>query len=172
MRLDDGRSVTIRPILPTDRNALKAFFESLTPATRRLRFLLPLRELPESLLRELTAVDQRSHVALVAVAEAGPARPPGEVVAEARYVRCAQADCAELAIVVAEGWRRHGLGSFLVRRLMRQGRLAGLRRLIGDALPDNQAIAALVRSLGGRALARAEDGDTVRLHLHLCGEPA
>lgn len=169
MRLDDGRNVTIRPIGPADRNALKTFFESLTPATRRLRFLLPLKELSESLLSELTAVDQRSHVALVAVAAGGPAQRRGEVVAEARYVRSAQSDAAEFAIVVAEGWRGVGLGSFLLRKLMRRGRSAGLRRLFGDALPDNRGIAGLMRSLGGRAT-DGDQVDTVHLHLSLCGD--
>ena len=158
VRLDDGRSVAIRPILAADQDPLKRFFESLTPATRRLRFHLPTKELPPSLLHAFTAIDHRSHVAFVADAGASPLQP-ASLIAEARYVRCADSDSAEVAFVVAEGWRRVGLGTWLARRLIGCARLAGLRHLFGEAL-------GFLRSLGARVTAR-HDAQTVRLGLDL-----
>ena len=165
VRLDDGRSVAIRPILPADLDPLRRFFESLTPATRRLRFHLPTKEVTQSLLHAFTAVDHRSHVALVADAGAGAQRP-ASLIAEARYVRCADSDAAEVAFVVAEGWRRVGLGTSLARRLIRSARQAGVRHLFGDALVDNGEALGFLRSLGAR-VTTAHDGRTVRLGLDL-----
>ena len=167
VRLHDGRSVAIRPILPTDLHALGAFFESLAPATRRLRFHVSLNRLPESLLRAFTTIDHRAHVAFVAEVRGPVPGRPGRLVAEARYVRCPDSDSAELALVVAEEWRRVGLGTSLARALMRRARLSGLRRLFGDALWDNEEILGFMRSLGAKPMAAADNAETVRLCLRL-----
>ncbi len=167
VRLGDGRSVGIRSIRPSDLEPLSAFFESLTPAARRRRFHLSLRQVPASLLRSFTAIDHRSHVAFVAEPLVVTAGQPAPLVAEARYVRTADSPSAELALVVADGWRRAGLGTSLAQTLMRRARLAGLRQLFGDALPDNLEILGLLLSLGARAVPREESLDTVRLCLDL-----
>src|SRR5215472_17214535 len=51
-RLRDGREVLIRPIRPTDLDALKGFFAALSPAASRLRFHASMKEVPERLLHE------------------------------------------------------------------------------------------------------------------------
>src|SRR5215468_1231651 len=110
-RLKDGREVLIRPIGPADRNALKEFFAALSPATSRLRFHASMKEMPERLLREFTKPDQREHFGFIAEADGRAADESPLLVAEARYVRCTASDAAEFALVVADGWRRVGLGS-------------------------------------------------------------
>jgi acetyltransferase len=161
--LGDGRSVAIRSLRPTDRDALRSFFQSLGAVSRRRRFHLAVNELPEALLHTLAMVDDCAHVAFVAET---PHRAPGQpaaLVAEARYVRDAGSDSAEVALVVAEGWRRVGLGTALARKLLRHARLAGLRRLFFDVLWDNGEILCFVRSLSARATTTEQSGDTVRL---------
>lgn len=138
----------IRPIGPADRNALKVFFAALSPASQRLRFHALMKELPERLLRELTEPDQREHVGFVAEADERAVDGAPLLVAEARYIRSPRSDAAEFALVVADGWRRIGLGSALTRILLRHAHLAGVRNLCGDALADNEAIRRLMLSLG------------------------
>ena len=150
VKLKDGRHVRIRPICRTDLHALKAFFEALSPETLRLRFLFPLREVPESTLREFTLTGDGTHVALVAEPQSGAADDITDLIAEARYIRVGDSDSAELALVVADGWRRVGLGTLLMRALLQQARHAGVRRLCGDALAENTAIQGLVRWFGAR----------------------
>jgi len=165
IRLDDGSSVAIRSIRAADLDPLRAFFGSLTPATRRLRFHVSVKELPESLLQDFTSVDHRCHAAFVAEVR-DAAQRKAALVGEARYVRQAGTDAAEVAFVVAEAWRRLGLGTSLARRLIRRARLAGLRRLFGDVLADNEQALRFLRSLGAQAIA-AHDAGTVRLCLDL-----
>jgi hypothetical protein len=85
-RLKDGRDVRSRRTSPRDLDALRVFFAALSPETRRLRFLHPLREGQESKLRELTMTDDH-HVALIAETRSTAAHLLTELIAEARYIR-------------------------------------------------------------------------------------
>jgi GNAT superfamily N-acetyltransferase len=115
------------------------------------------------LLREFTSPDQREHVGVVAEAVGRSAEGGPSLVAEARYIRYPGSDAAEFALVVADGWRRVGLGSLLMQTLLRQARLAGVQRLCGDALTDNEAIRRLMRAHGARPVLRSDSTATVRL---------
>jgi len=75
----DGTEVRLRPLCRGERDLVARFFEGLSEESRRRRFLQPLPRLPEAMLRHLTDVDGRRHVALVA--EVG-----GEVAGIARFV--------------------------------------------------------------------------------------
>jgi acetyltransferase len=166
LQLDDARHVSIRPIVPSDLDALRTFFAALSRETRRLRFHSPIGELSEHLLREFTMANDRAHVAFVAEIRNGavdpptaldpPAMldPPTTLVAEARYIRSADSESAEFALVVADNWRRIGLGTKLTRIMAQRARVTGVRRLCGDILEDNKAMRGFAHSLGGR-LSRA-----------------
>jgi len=164
-RLRDGRQVLIRPIGPADLDSLRDFFASLSPLTSRLRFHASIKEMPERLLREFTKPDQREHVGFIAEANGQLAGEGPLLVGEARYVRCPGSDAAEFALVVADEWRRVGLGASLTQTLLHHARLAGVQRLCGDALVDNDAMRRFMQSLGAYPLGRMERTDTVRLCL-------
>ena len=145
--LADGRSVRVRPVRPGDAAAEQAFVTALSPGSRRRRFHGTMKQLPASVLRAMTAIDFRRHVALVA--EAGCADGAARLVADARYVRDDDGD-AEFAIAVADDWQGLGLGRALLRRLGRHARLSGVATLHGSVLADNEPMLALLRSLGAR----------------------
>lgn len=147
LALADGRSVRLRPVQADDAHALQGFVRALSPSSRQLRFHIGLQELPPGLLRDMTAVDQRCHVALVALADAGEDEP--RIVAEARYV-VADGHSAEFALAVADDWQGRGLGSALLRRLARHAARRGLQRLFGEVLRTNAVMIAMMRRLGGR----------------------
>jgi acetyltransferase len=164
VQLNDARSVSIRPILPSDLEALRTFFAALSRETRRLRFHSAIGELPEHFLREFTMVNHPVHVAFVAEIHNRAVDPPTTLVAEARYVRSADPECAEFALVVADNWRRIGLGTMLTRIMAQRARFTGVRRLCGDILEDNKAMRGFAHSIGAR-LSRAIG--CVRLSLEL-----
>ena len=149
IQLADARLVTIRPIRPSDLDALRTFFAALSRATRRLRFHIPISELPEQILRDFTMPNDRAHVAFVAEVHSA-VDLPATLVAEARYIRNADSESAEFALVVADNWRRIGLGTILTQILAQRARFAGVRRLWGDILEDNKAMRGLAHSLGAR----------------------
>jgi drug/metabolite transporter (DMT)-like permease/RimJ/RimL family protein N-acetyltransferase len=164
-RLRDGREVLIRPIGPADRDALKRFFVALSPTTSRLRFHGSMSEVPERLLREFTKPDQHEHVGFIAEADRRGENDAPVLVAEARYVRCPGSDAAEFALVVADNWRRVGLGSSLTRTLLHHASLTGVGRLYGDTLAENEPIRRFLRALGAYPLNTTDRSGTVRLCL-------
>lgn len=150
--LPGRRAVLLRPIGPRDADAEQAFVGGLSLASRHKRFHVGLRQLSPSMLRQMTEIDHRDHVALVAEVLADGDRavlPPVPLVADARYVRSIeQPDEAEFAIAVADDWQSLGLGRTLMDRLSRHARHQGIRALVGDVLPENRRMLVLMRGLG------------------------
>ena len=169
LSLIDGRSVVVRPVLAFDAAAEQDFVRALSAASRLRRFHFGLRELPPSLLRAMTEVDHERHVAIVA--EAFDADDEPTIVADARYVRGPTedltADEAEFAVAVADAWQGVGLGRALMRHLGRHATRQGIRRLVGDVLPDNGAMFALADALGGRLVASPNGPGVTRARFEL-----
>lgn len=146
LRLPDGRELILRPIEPADASALQHGFGLLTPEEIRMRFLHPMKAMPESMARRLANPDPKREFALVA---AEPL-PPGQALigAVVRASIDASGEGAEFAILVARLLARQGLGRLLMQRLLHWARAKRLRRVYGDVLEENQAMLALARSLG------------------------
>lgn len=167
LRLADGREVVVRPVLAFDAAAEQDFVRGLSPASRLRRFHFGLRELPPSLLRAMTEVDHRQHVAIVAEAFDEDDEP--QIVADARYVIGADTREAEFGIAVADAWQGVGLGRALMRRLGRHAARRGISRLVGDVLPDNRAMLAITESLAGQIVRSPNGPGVVRAQFDLGG---
>ncbi|KAA2238244.1 GNAT family N-acetyltransferase [Salinarimonas soli] len=148
---------------------MQAFVRDLSPGSRRNRFFRTLHELPQPLLEALTRIDYRTHMALVAEVCDGGA---GTVVAEGRYVIDAGGGSAEVALTVGDGWQGLGLGGLLLARLVAHARAQGLRRLHGQVLPANRAMAALARKSGFTIGRDPSDPGILRIERALQGAPA
>ena len=59
--------VTVRPIAPGDADMVLAFVGNLSGTSRYFRFFQPLKSLSPSMLKRLTCIDYRTHIALVAI---------------------------------------------------------------------------------------------------------
>jgi RimJ/RimL family protein N-acetyltransferase len=161
LALSDGRSVVVRPMRASDAGTEQAFVQGLSQASRRARFQIGLRELPPEMLRALTDVDQRCHVAFAAEA-------PGEddeerrIVADARYIRTGEPGVAEVAVTVHDAWQGVGLGRELLQRLLRHAGRRRVTRLYGDVLHDNAPMLAMARAMGARLSAVPGDATLAR----------
>jgi len=162
-RLPDGTQVTIRPIRPDDMAIETAFVAGLSPETGYRRLLSPRHPQPDELWR-FTHIDYERELALIAIARlAGAERQ----LAVARYVRDEQGEQAEFAIVVADAWQGSGLGTKLLRSLMRAAARAGVRRLSDITLSSNQGMLAVARKLGFQLLRDPDDVTLTRLVIAL-----
>lgn len=175
LMLADGRSVIVRPVLPQDADGEQAFVGRLSEASRHLRFHVGTRGLPPHLLRAMTEIDYRTHVALVAQtapADTGDSADDGDedpiIVADARYVLSDDAGLdAEFAIAVDDAWQGLGLGRQLMDRLIRHARRRGVQSLIGDVLPTNTRMTAMVRRSGGTVQRHPLDATLVQVRFRL-----
>jgi acetyltransferase len=162
--LAGGREVSLRPIAATDAAAEQAFFSALSLDSRHKRFHVGLRELSPGLLKLLTEVDQRQHVAWIV-----EAREPGHaVIADARYVHEIQRpERAEFALAVADDWQGRGLGRRLIAQLAAHAQRHGVTQLYGDVLADNRRMLALMREFGAQLRAHPDGPQLVRAVLSL-----
>ena len=145
--LRDGTDAFVVPLERTDRAALVAEFETLSPESQRRRFLAPVRHLSDTMLEHLVDdVDGVDHIALVLCAETSP--DVYDPVALARMVRYADAtDAADLAVTVKDEWQGRGVATALLEVLVRS-RPVGVDRIITEVLQDNPASLGMLRRLG------------------------
>ncbi len=135
----------IRPVCAADAPAMQAFVQALSAASRRWRFHGAISGCSPSLLRQMTQVDGRRHVALVACL---PCQDGAVIVGEARYAVLHDGSAAEFAIAVADAQQGSGLARRLMRALMSAAREAGVRELVGEVLGGNERMAAFLKREG------------------------
>ena len=162
-RLLDGRTIGIRPISPSDGEALVQFHEGLTNETTRLRFFVLHPHLMPKEVEHFTNVDHRGREALVALD--GP-----DIIGVGRFERLPGTDDAEVAFVVAEDWQGHGVGTHLIKQLARRARTEGVTRFLADTLGENYRMRDVFRHSGLMASSQTEAG-VVHVVLNLGLEP-
>jgi RimJ/RimL family protein N-acetyltransferase len=171
VRLTGGARVVIRPVLPQDRELMRAFFDDLTADARCKRFMHPVSEPSSELLRQFTQVDYANHVALVAETFADDCET---VIGEARYVRALDRSSAEVSVSVAESWQGKGLAKLMLATLECRAAAADIRRIIGYTLATNEKMLSLARkvgfseSFGARGVIRLEKTLALRACRRFC----
>jgi GNAT superfamily N-acetyltransferase len=133
--------LTMRPIAETDAPLLRDLFDRMSPETRYYRFHSPVQKVSERWLEHLTHVDHCAREALMAFVD-------GEIVGVARYAAMPDDPAtAELAIVVADAWQRHGIATVLLTELGSMAAARGVVRWTGSVIAENRAVVALVDAL-------------------------
>jgi len=152
--LNDGRQVPIRPIRPTDADALQRFHLGLSDYSIYLRHVHALPRLTDDQLAYFTQLDGNFRFALVALDPASP----DDIIAVVRYEGSPGSDRAEYAALVTDAWQGKGLGSALTRALIRSALERGIRHFYALVLPENIRMMSLLRDLGYPERMRFEDG--------------
>jgi GNAT superfamily N-acetyltransferase len=145
LRLPGGERITLRVVRPQDACALQAYFRGLSGESRYRRFLGALAEPTASQLARLVAMEGPDELALLAFAEAGDTSC---LVGEAVLATVPGSSRSEMALSVAEVWRRKGVGAALVADLECRARMRGTRYLYGDVLRTNVPMKNFARKAG------------------------
>lgn len=160
----NGKSLTLRPILPEDGAAHVAFFNALTQEDVRYRMFIRVRELQPSQLARFTQVDYDREMAFIATRLTPEGIP--ETLGVARVVADPDNVKAEFAVIVRSDMKKHGLGLILMNKLIAYCRSRGTGEIVGETLPQNGPLLGLARKLGFEVLAMG-GADTVQLRLVL-----
>jgi GNAT superfamily N-acetyltransferase len=155
--LRGGERVAIRLAGPEDAEMLQAYVRELSANARYNRFFGP-RELPSAELARATRANGSSGATLIA--QVGSTKPA--MIGELRFSFLADAAC-ELAISIADDWRRKGLGSLLLGELQCRVRALGVLNLVVDVLRSNETTLAFARRSGFNIAARSRDPRAVRI---------
>jgi GNAT superfamily N-acetyltransferase len=155
-----GETVTVRQACPRDADRIQAYIRTLSPASRRNRFLGALNEVSTNELYGMTHTDRGSHPVLIAEIIIEGARI---MIGEVRYAVASNGVNCEFAISVAEAWRRKTLGTLLVGIIAYRARALGLRYLVGDVFRSNQTMIALARESGFAVTEPIADATLVKI---------
>jgi RimJ/RimL family protein N-acetyltransferase len=164
--LRDGRSVSLREILPGDKAALQAAVGNMSADSRYTRFMATVRELSEPMLEAATHPVPERECALVAVAAAGSGE---SIVGGARYASDQGSDTCEFAIAIVDGWQGVGLAPQLMKTLMADARAHGFKTMEGYVLAANAPMRGLARRLGFRDTPYPGDASTRLVRCELAG---
>jgi len=143
--LADGTTLKLRPIAPADAAMEQAFVRGLSTRSRYLRFHNTIKELNAKQLTDLTQPDPNKATALIVVHDRGKSE---EEIAVARYVIGPDRTSCEFAIVVADAWQRRGIGTRLLRALIRHAQTRGIKRIYDSILESNLVMRKFAERMG------------------------
>jgi acetyltransferase len=156
---DNRLEYHIRPITPADRERERDFIARMSPESRYLRFMHPLREVSEKQLDEFVTVDGRRTMALIATVGAGDEE---RIIGVARYAADQGGDECEFAVAVADDWQGLGVGTTLIPLLFEHAARAGFSVIYGNVLVGNQRMVELANWCGLTVEAPSHGCETVR----------
>ncbi|HZU32973.1 MAG TPA: GNAT family N-acetyltransferase [Candidatus Angelobacter sp.] len=142
----DGTHFTVRPIRPDDEPLLADFHRHLSEETVYRRYFSPLRldmRVEHERLLKRCLIDYHDEMALVAtyIDPSGHER----LAAVGRLIKIPNSNSAEVAFVVADQHQHHGLGTYLLGRIIGIARDEGLDTLEAVMLADNFSMKNLFR---------------------------
>lgn len=145
LKLKNGRSVFLRPILQADECLILDLFNKLYLDSIYLRFLTHLHALPEGLLFQLTHIDYNKQFALVAVTQEDG---KDSIIAVARYGYDPKEKITDFAVVVRDDWQKCGLGKSLLLKIFAIGKEHGISSFVSIIDSTNHIMKHILRELG------------------------
>lgn len=147
-----GETLLIRPIAPSDRDALQAMVRGLSRQSTYERFFRAERDLEPVELDRFTRLDYREAMALVAVHD-------GRLVAVGRY-NTVEDDptTADAAFAVSDDYQQKGIGTLLLYRLTAYASTCGIERFRSFLLADNHVMMRVFRASGYGVERNTEEG--------------
>lgn len=141
--------VAVRRSRPADLEGFEAFVAGLSIETSTRRFFTPTNRLPRSSSRLLLANDRKRGAFLATLGD--------RVVAHGCWAAVSP-EAAEMAVVVTDRSQRRGVGSRLMRALLRDMSDAGMRQMEMVVEPGNRTVVRLITRAWPDARPRLEDG--------------
>jgi acetyltransferase len=149
--MKDGTQVIIRPIRPEDEPLMVKFHGTLSDRTVYLRYFcsmsLAQRTTHERLVR-ICFGDEREMV--LVVEHRHPQTGDLRILGVGRLNKLQADKEAEVAVLVSDQCQHRGLGTELLRRLIKIAKDQELSRIMAEVLRDNLAIQTIFKRLGFR----------------------
>lgn len=149
--LRDGGTAHLRPIGPSDAEAVKAFHAAQSENSIYMRFFTYKSSLSGRELKRFTEVDYKDRVAFVIIRGQ-------EIVGIGRYDRLDDPSEAEVAFNISDHYQGRGLGSILLEHLTAAARENGIRKFSAEVLPNNRKMLDVFSDAGYEVERHFDDG--------------
>jgi acetyltransferase len=172
LTLENGLSITLRPIRPEDEPLMVRFHAGLSDESVHSRYFHAMKlghRVAHERLTRICFIDYDREMALVAV-RTDQATGEHAIQAVGRLSKLHGRPEAEFALIVSDRYQGAGLGTELLRRLIQIGRDEGLLRITASILPENRAMQRLCEKLGFRLRHDDREG-VVEAWIELGGDP-
>ncbi len=137
-KLKNGRSMEVRPIMPSDEFSSRNFFYSLQEKTIYHRFFYKRKIFGhQEVQNELASVDYHQNMTLIGLMVQGGHK---EIMAVASYAQEDNPALAEVAFVVGEKFQGLGVASIMMDQLEKIARKNGLTGFTAIVLRENMAM--------------------------------
>jgi acyl-CoA hydrolase len=134
LKLEGGKTIEVRPLLPSDEFEYRNFFYSLQEKTIYMRFFYKMKIFSHEVVqRQYASVDYRKNMSIVGLAQK---RGYKEIIAIGSYAEV-DSDCAEVALVVKEEFQNKGVGAYLLEVLEGIAKENRYKRFIATVLKEN-----------------------------------
>lgn len=144
--LRDSTPILVRPVELGDAHLLEMGLDHLSPRSRYLRFLRPVRQLSDKSLERFVDVDQIDHIAVGALDLTGSDPFP---VGVARCIRLETApEKGEVAVAIVDTHQGRGLGTILLAAVAHAAAKQGIVTQVATVLLENTRMLKLFQELG------------------------
>lgn len=156
-KLNSGKTIEVRPLLPSDEFESRHFFYSLQEDSIYYRFFNKRKVFSRKMLQQQWAeVDYKRNMSLIALMQMGKRK---QIVAIGSYAE-ASTESAEVAFLVREDLHGKGIGSFLLNALEVIARENKYTQFIATVLAENEKMLSVFRKKYPKAkFIRSDSGE-------------
>jgi acyl-CoA hydrolase/GNAT superfamily N-acetyltransferase len=154
--LKNGKTMSVRPLLPSDEIAYRNFYYSLQEKTIFLRFFHSVTIFSRKMAQEHWAqIDYRKNISLI-----GSVKSKGnkEIVAIGTYAKIDE-KWAEVAFVVRDDFQGQGIAGYLFKELEKVAATNGFEGFYATTLPENTSMIHLCKKCYPEALVSERDDE-------------
>jgi len=155
MTTKGGKELLIRPTIPTDEEMLGDMFYDLSDQSIINRFFNMLKSMPHRRLQQFCCIDYENEMSLVAISKEGPNQ---KIVGVGSYYLNPATKMAEIAFLVADAFQGQGIGTFMMRNLVKIAREKKIKGFTAEVMRNNVAMIALMHKAGVPTKSKPVDG--------------
>ncbi|MBN2077830.1 MAG: GNAT family N-acetyltransferase, partial [Spirochaetes bacterium] len=153
-----GTTIFFRPVRATDERAIQELVYGLPPQDIYTRFFQSLKSFSHKVAMPLAAIDYTDRMAIAGVI--GRDEPEGreQIVAIGRYIRDPRSGYAEVAFTIHHEWQGRGIGTFLLKYLIRIAKEKNIAGFTADVLARNEPMMKVFSRAGYPLTTKLDEG--------------